>query len=78
VARVSTDVSEDRMTSIFLRSVLRFLVTAKVVPSSPSLVTLMMEGCMSPKRRFLHEPNGATSHKATFFLVTAVRTSDFT
>jgi hypothetical protein len=37
VALVTTDISEE-----FLRSVLRLLVTAKV-PSSPNLVTLMME-----------------------------------
>jgi hypothetical protein len=37
VALVRTDVSEE------LRSVRRLLVTANVVPSSPILVTLMME-----------------------------------
>jgi hypothetical protein len=57
VARVITDVSEERSASIirvtiigelgamfvFLRSVRRLLVAANVVPSSPILVTLMME-----------------------------------
>jgi hypothetical protein len=33
----------------FLRSVLRLLVTANVVPSSPILVTLMMEALSSSK-----------------------------
>jgi hypothetical protein len=56
VALVRTDVSEERSASIirvtriselkkyiFLRSVCQLLVTANVVPSSPILVTLMME-----------------------------------
>jgi hypothetical protein len=58
VALVRTDVSEEHIASMirvirigelvlelvvaFLRSVLRLLVTANVVPSSPILVTLMM------------------------------------
>jgi hypothetical protein len=41
VALVRTDVSEERIASII--SVLRFLVTANVVPSLPILVTLMIE-----------------------------------
>jgi hypothetical protein len=45
-ALVRTDVSEERITTIrvtvFLRSVVRFLVTANV-PSSPIIVTLMMQ-----------------------------------
>jgi hypothetical protein len=41
VALVTTDVSED------LRSVRRLLVTANVAPSSPILVTLMMEALSS-------------------------------
>jgi hypothetical protein len=52
VVLVRTDVSEElstffiRMTRIdlvFLRSLRRLLVTASVVPSSPILITLMME-----------------------------------
>jgi hypothetical protein len=42
VALVRTDVSEECY-SAFLRSVSRLLLTAIVVLSSPSLVTLMME-----------------------------------
>jgi hypothetical protein len=49
---------------VFLRSVRRLLVTANVVPSSPILVTLMMEAL--------------TSHKTTFFIVAAVKTSNLT
>jgi hypothetical protein len=59
VALVRTDVSEELIASfirvtrigeiplVFLRSVRRLLVTATVVPSSPILVTLMMEALSS-------------------------------
>jgi hypothetical protein len=60
VALVRTDVSEEHIasfirvtrigeleTSAFLHSVRRLLVTANVVPSSPILVTLMMEALNS-------------------------------
>jgi hypothetical protein len=55
VALVRTNVSEERITSVIkvtriigeLHSVLQFLVTANVVPSSPILVTLMMEAIRS-------------------------------
>jgi hypothetical protein len=46
VALVKTDDSEERIASS-LRSVLRLLVTANVVPSLPLLVTLMMEAIRS-------------------------------
>jgi hypothetical protein len=52
VALVRTDVLEEGIASIiivFLRSVLRLLVTANIVPSSPSLVTLMIEAICSSK-----------------------------
>jgi hypothetical protein len=39
------------------RSVLRFLLTASVVSSSPILMTLMKEAVVSPKRRLLQEPH---------------------
>jgi hypothetical protein len=52
------------------------LITANVVPSSPILVTLMMEALSSPKRPFLQEPHGVTSQKTPFFIVTAVNTSN--
>jgi hypothetical protein len=47
VSRARTDVSEERVTSII--RVFRFLVTANVLPSSPILVTLMMESIHSPE-----------------------------
>jgi hypothetical protein len=47
VVLVRTNVSETRITSnirvVFLRSVRRLLFSTNVVPTSPSLVTLMME-----------------------------------
>jgi hypothetical protein len=43
VALVITDVSEELSALVFTRSVRRLLVTANIVPSSPSLATLIME-----------------------------------
>jgi hypothetical protein len=56
------------------RFILRFPVTADV-PSSPILVTLMMEALISSETPFLQEPQGITTQKTAFFLVTAVKTS---
>jgi hypothetical protein len=49
-------------------SVLRLLVSAKVVPCSPILVTLIMEALLFPKHRLLVEPHGVTSQKTAFFI----------
>jgi hypothetical protein len=49
VALVRTEVSEEEI----LRSVLRLLVTANVVPSLPTLVTLMMEAIRSQESSIL-------------------------
>jgi hypothetical protein len=48
VALVRTNVSEELSAPqmIYLRSVLRLLVTANVVPSSPILVTLIMDAIL--------------------------------
>jgi hypothetical protein len=89
VALVRADVSEERSACtirvtriggvgtlahfVFLRSV-RWLLVAANVPSSPILVTLMME---APKRRFLQKPHGVTSQKTPFFEVFAIFTSRF-
>jgi hypothetical protein len=54
------------------------LKSYNVVPSSPILVTLMMEGLVPPKRRFLQEPHGVTSQKTPFFIVIAVKASNLT
>jgi hypothetical protein len=58
--------------------VCQLLVTAKVVPSSPILVTVMMEALRSSKTLFLQEPHGVTSQKMACFMVTAVKTSKLT
>jgi hypothetical protein len=47
---VRTDASEEHLASIislFLRSLLQLLFTASVAPSSPILLTLVMEGIHS-------------------------------
>jgi hypothetical protein len=59
VALLTTDVSEERMVSI-LRSALRLLVTANVVPRSPILFTLMMEALRSPETSVLNESHAAS------------------
>jgi hypothetical protein len=51
----------------------RLLVTANVVPSSPILVSMMMERYVPQKHRFLQEPHGITSQKTPFLIVTAVK-----
>jgi hypothetical protein len=56
---------------IFLRCVLRLLVTVNVIPSSPILVTLMMEAKRSSERsvltrathRHIHEDGNLRSHR---------------
>jgi hypothetical protein len=56
VTVVRTKVTEERIASIiieFLRSVRRLVVTANVVPSSPILVTLMMEALRSSETSVL-------------------------
>jgi hypothetical protein len=51
------------------RSVRRLLVTANIVPSSPILITLMMEALISSETSFLQEPHGVTFQKTPFFIV---------
>jgi hypothetical protein len=60
--------SNVRTDIVFLRSVLRLLLTANVVPSLLILVTQMMEAIIPPKHRFSQEPYGVTSQKTTFFM----------
>jgi hypothetical protein len=60
VALLRIDISEERIAYIirvtrivFLRSVRRLLVTASFVPSSPILITLMMEALRSSETSIL-------------------------
>jgi hypothetical protein len=92
VALVRTDVSEEPSAS-FIR-VTRFdelgttlavtsnrrtlIVTASVVLSSLTLVTLMKEALSSFKTSVLTRAHGVTSQKTPFFIVTTVKTSNLT
>jgi hypothetical protein len=53
VALVRTDVPEENIASIIRVHLLRLLVTANVLPSSPILVTLMMEAIHTSERSVL-------------------------
>jgi hypothetical protein len=64
------------MYTVFLRSTLRVLVTAHVVPCLLILVTLMMGRYVPSKRQVLQEPHGVTSQKTAFFIVTVLKTSN--
>jgi hypothetical protein len=55
-----------KLYTIILCSALRLLF-ASCFPSSPNLVTMMMEALRPPKHRLLQEPHGATSQKTPFF-----------
>jgi hypothetical protein len=58
VALVKTEVSEECIATIIQHhSMLQLLVTADVAPSSPTVVTLMMEAILSSETSFL---TGAT------------------
>jgi phospholipid N-methyltransferase len=82
VALVRPDVSEELRASFiraFLHSVRRLLVTSSVVPSSPILVTLMMEALSSSETSVLtiatrrNIPEGAILHN----LYTSVSVTKF-
>jgi hypothetical protein len=61
---------------LLLCSVRQLLVIANVVPTSPILVTLMMEALVPLIHRFLQEPYNVTSQQTLFFIVTTVKTSN--
>jgi hypothetical protein len=75
---MGTDAAKKYYVTEFLHRVCRLLVTANVGPSSPILVTLMMEGYVPPKNRFLQESHGVISQNTAFFIVIAVKTSNLT
>jgi hypothetical protein len=88
VALVRADVSVERIVSIIrvkknqparntLRSALQLLVTANAVPSSPNPLTMMMEAIALPKCQFL-KSHTAPQHNTSFFIITAVKTSNLT
>jgi hypothetical protein len=63
---------------VLIRSVLRWLVTANVVPRSLILVTLMTEAILFLKRQLFQEPHGVASQKTALFIVSAVEPSYLT
>jgi hypothetical protein len=63
---------------VFLCGVLRLLVTANVVPSLLTVVTLMMEVIHSSESLVLTRAYGLTSQNMAFFIVTTVKTSNLT
>jgi hypothetical protein len=77
VALVRTDVSEELSASVIrvtrIGEIGKLAVTSNrrtVVPSSPILVTLMMEALSSPETSALTRANGVTSQKTPFFKTT--------
>jgi hypothetical protein len=75
VVLIRADVSEERSDPIIrvtrigvLRKTLA-VVTASVVPTSPILVTLMLEGLSSSEMSFLTRAIGLTSQETPFFKV---------
>jgi hypothetical protein len=56
----------------------QLLVTANIVPSSPILVTLMMEAIHSSETSVPRELHRVTSKKTAFFIVIAVKISNLT
>jgi acetylglutamate synthase len=67
VALVITDVSEELSACINRMTRIGGLLTVNVLPSSPILVTLMMEALSSSETSVLQEPHGVTSQKTSFF-----------
>jgi hypothetical protein len=73
VALVRTDVSEERVSSIIR-------VTRIAEPGTLAVTSnrSKLRRNVPPNRPFLQESHGVTSQKKAFFVVTAVKTSNFT
>jgi hypothetical protein len=69
---------KNRQTTNNVSGVRGLLFTANVVPSSPILVTLIMEVIRSSETSVLTERQGVTSQKTALFIGTAVNTSNLT
>jgi hypothetical protein len=70
------DITSQKYT--FLLSVLQLLVTVSIVPSSLSLITLMIEELRSSETSVRRRSHGVTSKKTAFFIVAAVKTPNLT
>jgi hypothetical protein len=66
IIRVTRICELETTLAAFFCSVNRLLVDANAVPSSPILVTLMMEALQISETRFLQGPHGVTSQKTAF------------
>jgi hypothetical protein len=64
--------------TVFLRSVLRILVTANFILSTPILVTLMMEELGSSETFVLTRITRRSIQETAFFIFTAAETSNLT
>jgi hypothetical protein len=62
------------VTKIIFPSVLQLLFNAKVVPSSPIIVPLMMETIRSSEKLVLTQPHGVISQQTAFFGTYKVQT----
>jgi hypothetical protein len=79
VALVRTGVSEELVDSIIRVKIIRqLLVTANVFLTSLIIFVLRMEGRVPPKCWISQGPQGFTSQKTAFFIVTAVKSSNLT
>jgi hypothetical protein len=72
IGKLETTLAEPHL--VFLRSVHQLLVTASVVPSSPILVTLMMEGLSSTETSVLTTPTRRNvPEDAILYSITSLR-----
>jgi hypothetical protein len=71
-----TDISEESIASMI--RVTRIGDIGRTLVATINWSALMIRRYDPPKRRFLQDPRGVTFQKATFFIVTAVKTSNLT